>query len=98
MGNRRPRPQRIHEKLRQIRETMGISQPRMPERLGLPGMHPGRISEYETNKREPSLHTLLAYADLAGVHLEFIVNDNLELPERLPGSVHYGIVPPDVSE
>jgi transcriptional regulator with XRE-family HTH domain len=61
-------------------------------------MHPGRISEYETNKREPSLQTLLAYADLAGVHLEFIVNDDLELPDRLPGKVHYGLVPRHVSE
>lgn len=98
MGNPRPRPLRIPEKLRQIREAMGISQPRMPARLGFPGMHPGRISEYETNKREPSLQTLLAYADLAGVHLEFIVNDNLDLPHRLPGKVHYGLVPGNVSE
>jgi transcriptional regulator with XRE-family HTH domain len=98
MGNRRPRPQRIPEKLREIRQTMGISQARMPARLGFPGMHPGRISEYETNKREPTLHTLLAYADLAGVHLEFIVNDDLNLPPRLPGKVHYGLTPREVSE
>ena len=98
MGNPRPRPLRIPEKLKQIREAMGISQPRMPGRLGFPAMHPGRISEYETNKREPTLQTLLAYADLAGVHLEFIVNDNLDLPHRLPGKVHYGLVPRDLSD
>ena len=48
-----------------------------------------RISEYETDRREPSLFMLLAYARVAGVHLEDIVNDNLELPEKLPGKVKH---------
>jgi transcriptional regulator with XRE-family HTH domain len=61
----------------------------MPERLGRPDLHPGRISEYEQNKREPSLSVLLAYAKLAGVHLEDIVNDNVNLPHPLPGNVHH---------
>ena len=92
MGNRRPKPEHLGRKLRQIRETFGISQPHMPARLGLPGMHPGRISEYENNEREPALMTLMAYADLAGVHLEVIVNDKVELPDKLPGNVHHGIL------
>jgi transcriptional regulator with XRE-family HTH domain len=61
----------------------------MPERLGRPDLHPGRISEYEQNKREPSLSVLLAYAKLAGVHLEDIVNDNVQLPAGLPGDVYH---------
>lgn len=92
MGNRRPRPERLGEKLRQIRDAFDISQPHMPARLGMPGMHPGRISEYENNEREPTLFTLLAYADLAGVHLEDIVNDKVDLPEKLPGKVRHGIL------
>lgn len=52
-------------------------------------MHYGRVSEYELGKREPSLLTLLAYARVAGVHLEDLVDDNLTLPERLPGDVVY---------
>lgn len=93
MGNRRPRPQRIGEKLLQIREALGVSQAQMPERLGLGRMHPGRISEYETNKREPALMTLLAYADLAGVHVEDIINDKVDLPQKLPGKVHHSVLP-----
>jgi len=92
MGYRRPRPKRLGEKLRQIRDAFDISQPHMPARLGLLRMHPGRISEYENNEREPTLITLMAYADLAGVHLEDIVNDKAELPEKLPGKVHHGIL------
>jgi transcriptional regulator with XRE-family HTH domain len=93
MGNPRPKPERLGQKLLQIREWVGISQARMPKRLGFPNMHPGRISEYETGKREPSTMILLAYADLAGVHVEDLINDNVELPKKLPGKVHHGVVP-----
>jgi transcriptional regulator with XRE-family HTH domain len=62
----------------------------MLERLGLGGtMHYGRISEYEQDKREPSLITLLAYARAANVHLEDIVDDDFDLPRKLPGNANY---------
>ena len=48
MGNPRPRPLRLAEKLLQIRNGLGLSQTQMLERLGLGDtMHYGRISEYE---------------------------------------------------
>ena len=90
MGNPRPRPLRLAEKLLQIRNGLGLSQTQMLERLGLSDtMHYGRISEYEQDKREPSLITLLAYARAANVHLEDIVDDDLDLPRKLPGNVNY---------
>lgn len=90
MGNPRPRPMRLAEKLRQIRIGLGLSQTQMLERLGYSdSMHYGRISEYEQDKREPSLMILLAYARAASVHLEDIVDDNFDLPRKLPGSVNY---------
>ena len=89
MGHPRPKQRNIGKKLLQIRQRLDISQQSMPVRLGLPDMHPGRISEYERNGREPSLLTLLCYANLAGVHLEVIANDNLELPDKIPGDVHH---------
>jgi transcriptional regulator with XRE-family HTH domain len=90
MGNPRPRPYRLAEKLLQIRTGLGLSQTQMLERLGFgDSMHYGRISEYEQDKREPTLMTLLAYARVAGVHLEDIVDDDFELPRKLPGNVNY---------
>ena len=90
MGNPRPRPLRLAEKLLQIRTALGLSQTQMLERLGLGDtMHYGRISEYEQDKREPSLITLLAYARAASVHLEDIVDDDFDLPRKLPGNVNY---------
>lgn len=39
---------------------------------------------------EPPLKVLLRYADLAGVHLEAIADDDLELPNKLPCSPKSG--------
>jgi transcriptional regulator with XRE-family HTH domain len=90
MGNARPKPARLAEKLRTIRIALSLSQTEMLSRLGLvDSMHYGRISEYEQGKREPTLMTLLAYAHAAGVHLEDIVDDDLDLPNKLPGNVNY---------
>lgn len=90
MGNPRPKPLRLAEKLLQIRKGLDLSQTQMLLRMGLEEtMHYGRISEYEQGKREPNLMTLLAYARTASVHLEDIVDDDLDLPRKLPGNVNY---------
>jgi transcriptional regulator with XRE-family HTH domain len=93
MGNARPKPARLAEKLLAIRNALGLSQPEMQSRLGVgDAITYHRISEYETGKREPHLKILLHYARLAGIHMEDIVDDELDLPEKLPGNVrHAGI-------
>lgn len=74
MGNARPEPKRLAEKLRAIREAFRTSQTQMLKRLEQEKtMHYGRISEYEGGKREPTLMTILQYARVAGVHVEDIV-------------------------
>src|SRR5215813_1594631 len=81
---------RLADKLLQIRKGLGLSQTQMLTRMGLEEtMHYGRISEYEQGKREPNLMTLLAYARAASVHLEDVVDDDLDLPRKLPGTVNY---------
>jgi transcriptional regulator with XRE-family HTH domain len=91
MGTKgRPRPASLSQKLRHIRISLKLSQGEIVRRLRLgDSFHVGRISEYESNVREPSLLVLLAYARLARVHLEDIVDDAIDLPARLPGRVIY---------
>ncbi len=84
MGNARPRPARLAEKLLQIRLALGLSQTEMLKRLGLEGMQYARISEYEQGIREPSLIVLLQYSRAAGIHMEVLADDELDLPTRLP--------------
>lgn len=84
----RERPSRLAEKLLTIRQALGVSQSRMLKLLGAEDkMDYYRISEFETGKGEPSLIILLAYAHAAGVHMEVLVNDELDLPAKLPGDV-----------
>jgi transcriptional regulator with XRE-family HTH domain len=92
---RRIRPANLAKKLRQIRLVLGLSQSELLRRLDAEElMHYGRISDYELGKREPALWILLAYARLAGIHLEYLVDDNLSLPTDLPGNVVYSQTKP----
>jgi transcriptional regulator with XRE-family HTH domain len=87
---RRLRPANLAKKLRKIRRVLGLSQSELLRRLDAEElMHYGRISDYELGKREPSLWILLAYARVAGIHLEDLVDDNISLPAELPGDVVY---------
>jgi transcriptional regulator with XRE-family HTH domain len=90
MGYARRRPERLAEKLLQIRITLGLSQAEFHKRLGVEqDKSYTRISDYELDKNEPSLIVLLEYARVAGVHLEEVVDDRMELPSKLPGTVKY---------
>ena len=77
-GPRQPRQKRLAEKLLQIRLSLGLSQPEIVEHLGIQ-IDYTLISMYEHNKRQPPLNVLLAYARVAGVPLEQIVDDDLDL-------------------
>jgi len=93
MGHPRPKPARLAEKLRQIRLALGISQQELHRRLGVEDLiEYNEISKYELGKNEPYLQILLQYARVAGVHMEDIVDDELDVPDKLPGNYrHAGI-------
>ena len=78
MGHAR-RPQRLAEKLLRIREALGLSQRKMVERLGNE-LSNKNISKYERARSMPPLEVVLAYARLANVTMEQIVDDDLDLP------------------
>ncbi len=83
---RRHYPRHLGEKLRRIRVTLGLSQNGMLERLGFPeGLLGTSISGYERGVREPPLVILLEYARIAGVCVDFLIDDKVSLPEKLPG-------------
>jgi len=91
MGTRaRHRPERLAEKLRRIREEFGLSQNEMIRRMGAEDlMAQNTISEYELGKREPPLLVLLRYAEVAGVCLDVLANDKLDLPVKLPAKAKH---------
>lgn len=85
MGRKaRLRPERLAEKLREVRLALGLSQTELLNRLGF-DIHYSRISEYELGKNEPPLPILLSYADIAGICVDMLIDDKLDLPGKLPG-------------
>jgi transcriptional regulator with XRE-family HTH domain len=85
MGSVRERPERLAEKLLHIRTALGLSQGGMLNRLGRGETgYRHYISDFETGKREPPLKLLLEYAQAANVYVEALIDDELDLPERLP--------------
>ena len=86
MGTKpRPKPERLAEKLRLIRDALGLSQTEMLKRLGVENsIAYHRISEYETGKREPPLLVLLEYARVANIYVDALINDRVSLPAKLP--------------
>ena len=76
--NHRVRPQRLAEKLLAIRQRLGLSQSQLVRRID-PQMAYSRISEFECGRRFPPIHVLLAYARLAGVHIDDLVDDDIKL-------------------
>jgi transcriptional regulator with XRE-family HTH domain len=81
----RQKPMRLAEKLLHIRMALGLSQNEVIRRLGLEDvLTQSRISGYELGTREPSLPTLLMYARLAGISTDLLIDDDVDLPKRLP--------------
>lgn len=90
MGAPRQKPERLAEKLKQIRLSLGLSQDGMLERLGLTEeFFRSRISAYELGNREPPLPVLLKYARLVGVSTDVLIDDELDLPDKLPAKAKH---------
>lgn len=79
----RYKPLRLAEKLKQIRESLGLSQNGIVIRLKV-DIKRSDISNYELDINEPPLNILLAYARLANVYLDVLADDNLDLPDIIP--------------
>jgi transcriptional regulator with XRE-family HTH domain len=77
----------LAEKLLHIRTSMELSQNQMIGRMGLQDeLLREEISDFERNKRVPSLDVVLQYARAANVSVEALIDDDLSLPEILPAS------------
>ena len=82
----RHRPVKLAEKLASIRQLLGLTYEELISRLDCPQipLYRASISQYESGKAEPSLPVLLSYARLANIYVEVLIDDRLDLPERVP--------------
>ncbi|HKR01797.1 MAG TPA: helix-turn-helix transcriptional regulator [Pyrinomonadaceae bacterium] len=86
----RPKPERLAEKLLQVRTALGLSQNEMISRLGV-DLTQNRISDYELGTGEPPLPTLLRYARVAGICVDVLIDDELDLPAKLPSKPRHSL-------
>lgn len=82
----RIRPARLSEKVLQIRLALGETQDGMARRLGFTEITREYISGFERGTREPPLPVLLKIADLAGVYVDALIDDGVNLPDFLPAN------------
>ncbi len=77
------RVERLPEKLLAIRKDLNLTQDELVKRLGLEGkIYRSNISEYESGKRQPPLPIVLAYARLAKISTDVLIDDDLDLTEK----------------
>jgi transcriptional regulator with XRE-family HTH domain len=81
----RPKLKGLAGKLKRIRLALGLSQTEMMVRLGAQdSITYHRISDYELGKNEPPLAIILQYARAANVSTDALIDDDLDLPSKLP--------------
>jgi transcriptional regulator with XRE-family HTH domain len=80
----RQKPMRLAEKLTHIRMALNLSQDDMVRCLGLEDyLTREEISKYERGLRVPSLISLLKYARVAGLIMDSLIDDEIDLPKEL---------------
>jgi transcriptional regulator with XRE-family HTH domain len=83
----RLKPARLAKKLLRIRKILGLSQNELVQRMGLEKeLLREEISDFERGKRVPSLPVLLAYGRIAKLYVDALIDDEVDLPQRLPST------------
>jgi len=81
--SQRLRPKKLARKLRSIRDKFDLTQEQMVKELKQYGLKRERIyaatiSQFEADKREPSLLVLLAYSKFSGIPVNSLIDDEIE--------------------
>ena len=79
--NRRAMPKKLGKKLLQIRMNLGMSQREIVKALKYHDtpLRASQISQYEQGQREPTMMLVLAYARLAGISTDVLIDDKIKL-------------------
>jgi hypothetical protein len=90
MGVRaRKRQKRLAEKLRRIRESLGLTQKELLKLFKIDWLHQSNNSSYELGATEPPLYVIEKYAEVANVCMDVLISDKHSLPEKLPVKTLY---------
>ncbi len=80
----RPKPKRLPKKLKQIRQSLNLSQNELLKMLGIADEYNRSvISGYELGTKEPPLPIILKYARLVAISTDVLIDDELKLPNSI---------------
>lgn len=82
-------PEKLSAKLRRIREALQLSQYQLPKELGVPDLARSNIAGWELGTKVPPMYIILRYARLANVCAEVLMDDEIDLPEKIPAKKTY---------
>lgn len=83
------KPLHLARKLVDIRQRLGLSQNGLIRQMGLVDeLTQAEISAFERGVRNPPLHVLLAYARTVNLSTDYLIDDELSLPSKLPKPKH----------
>lgn len=86
----RQKPTRLAEKLLEIRTKLNLSQNGLLRHMGLEDqLTREEVSTFERGVRTPSIPVLLRYAQTAGICLDVLADDKLDLPKTLPAKAKH---------
>jgi transcriptional regulator with XRE-family HTH domain len=89
------KPKRLGKKLANIRQQLQLSQNELIRRLGFTKeLVREEISAFERGVRVPPVVVLVEYARAANVLVEWLIDDEIELPDVLPADALPGWVRP----
>jgi len=83
---KRIRPARLGEKLLAIRQHFDLTLEQMAEKLSTEDFSLRRqaVSQYELDDNEPPLPVLLKYARMAGITIDVLADDKVDLSDHFP--------------
>ena len=92
-GARSLRPKRLGQKLAEIRRQLQLSQNGLIRKLGFADvLVREEISAFERGVRVPPILFLLEVARAVNVSVETLIDDELELPKRLPARTKNNVI------
>lgn len=65
---------KINEKIKKLRLEKGWSQTQLANKMGI---HPQNIGRYERGSFSPSVEALIKFAEVFGVSIDYLVNEEL---------------------
>ncbi len=81
------KPEHLAGKLVTIRKSLKLSQNGMLRQMGLSDLFiREEVSAFERGVRVPPVGVLLLYARSVGITVEMLIDDELELPSKLPAT------------